>query len=265
VAARAATKAGVPYVVSPRGMLVPELIAGRSRIAKTTWLRLFERRTFRDAAAIHLTSQRELDDARATSMPLPHPVVIPNGIDLVARPAIPRDSRTILYFGRISWKKRIDRLIEALPRIEGARLIVAGNDDEQLTPKLRDLASRAGVSERVEFTGAIEADRKWELLARASIVALPSLSENFGNVVLEALMMETPVAVTPGVGLAPDVAAADAGIVTDDFTSLAALLDDEPRRTAMGRNGRALVESAFTWPAVAARMEEAYCSMKSRR
>lgn len=79
-------------------------------------------------------------------------------------------------------------------------------------------------------------------------------------------MMETPVVVSEGVGLAPDVAAADAGIVTSDFAgALESLLRDPARRAQMGRNGRALVESRFTWPAVAARMEEAYCSIASRR
>jgi glycosyltransferase involved in cell wall biosynthesis len=265
-AARAARAAGVPYVISPRGMLVPELIRERSRWAKMAWLLLIERRSFAGAAAIHLTSQREWDDARRIGIPLPHPFVIPNGIDLVPRPAVTRDQRTILYFGRISWKKRIDLLIDALPHIPKARLIVAGNDDEGLTPALQERARRAGVADRVEFAGAIEASTKWELLARATVFVLPSLSENFGNVVLEAMMMETPVVLSAGVGLAPDVDAARAGIVTDDFGgAINRLLDDAALRTEMGRNGRALVESKFTWPAVAARMEEAYCSIASRR
>jgi glycosyltransferase involved in cell wall biosynthesis len=265
-AARAARVAGVPYVISPRGMLVPELIRERSRLVKTTWMRLVERRTFAHAAAIHVTSQREEDDARRTGIPLPSTFMIPNGIDLVPRPAIARDERTILYFGRVSWKKRIDLLIDALPRIPKARLTVAGNDEEGLTPKLQELARRAGVADRVEFAGAIEASKKWELLARATIFALPSLSENFGNVVLEAMMMETPVVLTAAVGLSPDVDAAGAGLVTDDFAgAMKRLLDDASLRAEMGRNGRALVESKFTWPAVAARMEEAYCSIASRR
>jgi glycosyltransferase involved in cell wall biosynthesis len=163
----------------------------------------------------------------------------------------------VLFLGRINWKKGLDRLVAAMASVD-ARLVIAGHDDE-------GYAATLPRSERVTFAGEVAGEEKERLLASATMLVLPSLSENFGNVVLEALMMETPVAVTPGVGLAPDVAAADAGIVTDDFTSLAALLDDEPRRTAMGRNGRALVESAFTWPAIAARMEEAYCSMTSRR
>jgi glycosyltransferase involved in cell wall biosynthesis len=265
-AARAAHAAGVPYVISPRGMLVPELIRERTRWAKMAWLRLFERRTFAQAACIHVTSQREEEDARRVGIPLPHPFIVPNGIDIIPRPAVPRDAQTILYFGRINWKKRIDDLINSLPRIPGARLVIAGTDEEGLTPKLRERARLAGVADRVDFIGAIDPTAKWELLARASVLALPSLSENFGNVVLEAMMMETPVVLTPAVGLAPDVLAANAGIVTDDLAqAINTLLGDAAMREEMGRNGRALVESKFTWPAVAARMEEAYCSIASRR
>ena len=58
-AARAARNAGVPYVLSPRGMLVKDLIARRSRLAKSAWIRLIERSNVEQAAALHLTSQLE--------------------------------------------------------------------------------------------------------------------------------------------------------------------------------------------------------------
>jgi glycosyltransferase involved in cell wall biosynthesis len=265
-AARAAASANVPYVISPRGMLVPELIRERSRWMKTIWLHLFEQRTFARAAAIHLTSQREEDDARRVGMPLPHPFIVANGIDIVPPPAVRRDGTLVLYFGRISWKKRIDLLIEALAKLPDARLVIAGNDDEGLTPKLQQRAREAGVSERVKFAGAIEPSAKWELLAGAAMLALPSISENFGNVVLEAMMMETPVVLSEGVGLAEDVRNARAGIVTADFAgAIRTLLADGGLRGEMGRNGQSLVESQFTWPSAAARMEEAYCSIESRR
>jgi glycosyltransferase involved in cell wall biosynthesis len=256
-AARAASRAGVPYVISPRGMLVGDLIERKSALVKRAWIRLVERRNFARAAAIHLTSQRELEDARALGMPLPHPFIVPNGIDLQARPDAQREAATVVYLGRINWKKGLDRLIEALP--DNAKLIIAGNDEESLTPKLRAIAA----GRDVEFRGPVYGDAKWELLARATVFALPSLSENFGNTVLEAMMMETPVVVSPEVGLAPEVEAAGAGIVTHDIRgAISMMIRDESLRESMGRNGRAIVESKFTWDAVAEQMENAYrCSM----
>ena len=56
-AARAARSAGVPYMLSPRGMLVKDLIARRSRLAKSTGIRLIERSNVEQAAALHLTSE----------------------------------------------------------------------------------------------------------------------------------------------------------------------------------------------------------------
>ena len=133
-----------------------------------------------------------------------------------------------------------------------AKLIIAGNDEENLTPKLCALAE----GRAVEFPGPVYGDAKWELLASASLFALPSLSENFGNAVLEAMMMGTPVVVSPEVGIAPDVARAGAGIVTHDFASAIATLLERPGE--LGERGRALVESKFTWPAVVNAMEECY-------
>ena len=249
-ASRAALHQRIPYVISPRGMLVPELIARKSRIVKEAWIKLVERRNFAHAAAVHFTSQREWDDARRVRVPLPHPFVVPNGVDLVPRPNVPRDRATVVYLGRINWKKGLDRLIAAMPR--DAKLIIAGNDEENLTPKLRTLAE----GRDVEFPGPLYGDAKWELLARASLFALPSLSENFGNAVLEAMMMGTPVVVSPEVGIAPDVARAGAGIVTHDFANAIAALLERP--SDLGEHGRALVESRFTWPAVVQEIEERY-------
>ena len=99
---------------------------------------------------------------------------------------------------------------------------------------------------------------------------LPSLSENFGNVVLEAMAVEMPVIVTPEVGLAVDVESAGAGIVTsNEPEALAAaihrLLGDAEARAAMGRRGRELVQSRFTWERVAAQMEQHYMRIAATR
>lgn len=259
-AARAARAAGVPYVVSPRGMLVPELIARKSRLAKTLWLRLVERRGFAHASAIHFTSQLEWEDAKRVGLPLPSPAVIPNGVDLPPRPDVPRDERTLVFLGRVNWKKGLEQVIEAVPRL-GAQLVVAGNDEENYQPKLRELADRAGAN--VTFLGPVYDASKNELLASATLFVLLSQSENFGNAVLEALAMETPVVLSRNVGLAEEIVRANAGVI--GLEEVPALLGDAARRAEMGRNGRALVESRFAWPIVSEQMEDLYCSIRSRR
>ena len=81
-AARIAEAAGVPYVVSPRGMLEKELIEGRSLIWKAALIGFFEKRTLERAAAIHFTSRREAGEARAFGFDLPAACEIPNGVDI---------------------------------------------------------------------------------------------------------------------------------------------------------------------------------------
>jgi glycosyltransferase involved in cell wall biosynthesis len=258
-AAHAARKAGVPYVISPRGMLVPELIRRKNRMVKTLWLQVMERRGFAHAAAIHFTSALEGEEAKLVGLPLPSPFVVPNGIDLEPRPDVPRDAATLLFLGRVSWKKGLDRVISALPSLPGVRFQVAGNDDEGLTPRLRELAQQHGVADRVEFPGPVYGAAKNELLARATLFVLLSTSENFGNAVLEALAMETPVVLSRDVGLTDEVVRAGAGVI--GLEEAAALFADPERRAQMGRKGRTLVESRFTWPRVAEEMERAYESL----
>jgi glycosyltransferase involved in cell wall biosynthesis len=255
-AARAAHRAGVPYVISPRGMLVPELIRQKSRMVKTLWLRFLERRGFAHAAAIHFTSALEGREAARIGLPLPAPFVVPNGIDVEPRPDVVRDENTLLFLGRVSWKKGLDRVIAALPSLPGVRFKIAGNDDEDLTPRLREAAQQNGVADRVDFPGPVYGGAKNELMARATLFVLMSTSENFGNAVLEAMMMETPVVLSGDVGLADEVMQAGAGIIGMD--GVADLLSDRERRELMGRKGRALVESRFAWPRVAQEMEAAY-------
>ncbi len=265
-AARAATSAGVPYVISPRGMLVPELIAARSLWMKRGWIRLFERRSFREAAAIHFTSELELHDAERTGIPIPRAFVAPNGIDVTDPASTPRVPDRILFLGRISWKKRIDRLIEALPMLPSAQLIIAGNDEEGLLPELQRIAARLGVASQVTWRGAVHGDEKQELLASASVFALTSDSENFGNAVLEALAQETPVVLTRGVGVAAEVAAAGAGVIAGDSPqeiahALDTLLATPTRLRQMGKAGRELVIARFDWDHVAATMDALYASV----
>jgi glycosyltransferase involved in cell wall biosynthesis len=270
-AARAAERAGVPYLLSPRGMLVPELIRSRGRWRKLAWLALAERRTIERAAALHATSALEAADAGRLGFPLPPTFVVPNGIDaepwdgdlaalspavraLVAGPPF------LLFLGRLSWKKGLDRLIPALAAVPGALLAVAGNDEEGIRPALERLARDAGVAERVRFLGPVHGADKGALLHRTAALALPSRSENFGNVILEAWAAGRPVVVTPEVGLAAAVRETGAGIVLDGDLgrALRELLADPDRLDAMGRRGAEAVRERFGWPVVAAAMEGIY-------
>jgi glycosyltransferase involved in cell wall biosynthesis len=248
-------------------MLVPELIRAQGRGRKLAWMLLAERRTIERAAALHATSALEAADAARMDLPLPPVVVVPNGIDPETWDgdlgALSPPVRTViegkpflLFLGRLSWKKGLDRLIPALASVPGALLAVAGNDEEGLRPQLERLALEG----RARFLGPVHGADKAALLHRAAALVLPSRSENFGNVVLESWVAGRPVAVTPEVGLADAVRETGAGIVFDGDLGkdLRDLLSDPARLDEMGRRGAAAVRERFGWGGVAREMERVY-------
>jgi glycosyltransferase involved in cell wall biosynthesis len=276
-AARAAHRAHVPYVVSPRGMLERDLVSRKSPLIKATWIAAIERHNLERAAAIHVTSAREADEAAAFGLRLPPLCEIPNGVDLPhgdsqpspAMAAIVRGGPYVLFLGRLNWKKGLDRLVAALSRVRGARLVVAGNDEEGYRAIIEELASRAGVAARVVFTGPVDGADKATLLAHAHVLVLPSYSENFGNAVLEAMAAGCPVIVTPEVGIAPVVQASGAGLVVEgDADSLGRAIDSvcgrDDMRAELGGRGRQVAATTFSWPRVAQQFDDLYASVASR-
>ena len=262
-AARAARSAGVPYVLSPRGMLVRQLIERRNSLLKRAWIALFERRNVEAAAAVHCTSELERKELLALGLSPRATFVVPNGVDLPGAPPVRVTSDTILYLGRINWKKGLERLIESLRDVPRGQLVIAGNDEEGLTPQLQAVAAAAGVAARVVFAGYVEGEAKRRLLTEATVLVLPSISENFGNAVLEAMAHGCPVVVTPDVGLADAVRASGAGVVSEaDPASLArairGLTEDPARRAAAGGAALALVNERFGWDRVATEMTREY-------
>jgi glycosyltransferase involved in cell wall biosynthesis len=280
VAAQAARKQGVPYVLSPRGMLVADLIQRRSSLAKRSWIALFERRNIERAAAVHLTSEIEASEFKALGFRCTRSDVVANGIELPANELLSNKPGAIcgngtarpyvLFLGRLNWKKGIDRLIPAMAQIRNADLLLAGNDEENYRPELEALARRCGVFDQVRFLGPVDDERKWSLLSSAKILALPSYSENFGNVVLEAMAARCPVIVTPEVGIADVVLEAQCGIVTQGDPEklgleIKRLLADAELRENMGRAGRYVVESKYAWRGIAQQMLDLYNDILTSR
>jgi glycosyltransferase involved in cell wall biosynthesis len=254
---RSARGRGTPYVISPRGMLVEDLFKRRGNLRKRMWVNLFERSHLRSASAVHFTSALELQEYRKLGLPLSKKWVIPNGINVDDRCADRDvDSRTILFVGRLNWKKGLDRLIPAVAESPGMRLVLAGPDEGGYQAVLEKLAGELNVSDRVEFTGPVTDSEKRRWLSRALCLVLPSYSENFGNVVLEALAAGCPVLTTEQVGAAAFVTEARAGIVVNGDKQelkrgLEALQANPGEAIEMGKRGREYVKENLTWPRVA--------------
>ena len=112
----------------------------------------------------------------------------------------------VLFLGRVAAKKRVETLVQALAsdalRATGAHLVIAGPDSEGLVTGLRRRAAELGLAHRVHFPGMVSGNDKAAILSRATVWALPSIGENFGIAVVEALAAGTAVVVSPEVNLA---------------------------------------------------------------
>src|SRR3984885_15154794 len=80
-AARLSHKRRIPYVISPRGMLVKTLIASRNRLIKSAWITLIERSSLEQAATIHATSAIEAEEIQKFGCRWPPLAVGPTGVD----------------------------------------------------------------------------------------------------------------------------------------------------------------------------------------
>ncbi|WP_159976526.1 MULTISPECIES: glycosyltransferase [unclassified Novosphingobium] len=93
-------------------------------------------------------------------------------------------------------------VIEALTRLPEARLALAGAGEDEM--RLKALARRLGVEERVHFLGLIDHELLPHVLCAADVLVLPSASEGLANVWIEGLACGTPI-VIPDIGGAREI------------------------------------------------------------
>jgi glycosyltransferase involved in cell wall biosynthesis len=277
VAAWAARRAGVPYVVRPLGTLNGYGLRHRRPWLKRASVRWVEAPLLRRAAAVHFTSDEEAREAASLGIAL-RGVVIPLGVETPAacspaRTAPPRDVRQVLFLSRLDPKKNLESLIDAVALLTAGQgpvqLVVAGAGDPGYVATLRARADARGIASRVQWLGHVEGDTKAHALASAQLFVLPSFSENFGIAAAEALAAGLPCVLGQGVAIAGDVASAGAGLaVAPDPASIAAglqqLLDDAPRRDAMSLAARRLAVERFSAGAMAESLERLYAEVLQR-
>ena len=278
VAAREAKRSGIPYVLSPRGMLVHKLIESRHRRLKTAWITLIERSNLEAASAVHVTSPNEAEALETFGFQLKRVATIPNGLnDVVESPSPdpPPDIKAlrggqplVLFLGRLSWVKGLDRLLRAFARTTVGRLAIVGTDFDNLASRLRELASELGIAHRFHLIPrTVLGPDKEAVFAAASAFILPSFSESFGNAALEAMQRGLPAIVTRGVGISDIVEETGGGIVVEDTVDALAsamqrLFEDPGNCRAMGASARQHIAERYGWTAIAPRMEALYQSLQ---
>ena len=228
-------KAGVPYVVAPRGMLEPWSL-------KQKWLKkrlarfLYQDNDLHLAAALHATAESEADQLRKLGFKNKI-IVSPNGVNVPVgtfetKAKDKGEQRRVLFVSRMHPKKGVLELVEAwakmreLERIVGVggkengqwvcELVYTMNSEEEWAyeKKVKARILELGMSYQDKdgtvhsptptsnsnfiFTGPLDDTAKWAAYARADLFVLPTHSENFGIVIAEALWAGVPVITTKG-------------------------------------------------------------------
>jgi glycosyltransferase involved in cell wall biosynthesis len=210
--ARQARRAGLPVVVSPHGMLEPWAWKHR-KWKKWPYFHLVEKRRLQAAEALLATAEEEAEHIRSF-FPASRIEVLPLGIEPEARPdyAAARarlgwedGERVLLYLSRVHPKKGLRELILALRELpeeavrrQPVRLVVVGNGPEEYMAECRSLAGGLEDRIRVDWIPPQWGEAKWPWMQGADLFCLPTYSENFGLVILEAGMVGTPVFTTTG-------------------------------------------------------------------
>lgn len=260
----AARRASVPYIVSPRGSCQGWAM-GQKRWKKLPYWHLVEHNNLAAAAALHATSDQE-GAALRDLVPNAELITVPNGVIIPERPpGIERSPNRILFLGRLHPVKGLDRLMRALGMLgEGVgavETILAGPDDVGEWKRLEVILSGMRPRPSVRYLGPVHGSAKSELLASATFLVLPSHTENFGQVVVEALAHATPVIVSRG---APWQVVEERGAglwVENDPASLAHAMKTlllEPTRTREMGVAAARLAHDFGWEASANAMADAY-------
>jgi len=268
---RAARRRGVPFLLYPRGLLEPWVMALKP-IRKRVYWALAGKRIVRGAAVVIALSDRERGTIAALA-PARRVEVIPNGVEIKDASGVPPRSSLagwlpqlgrrpfMLFLGRIHEVKGLGPLIESLARPVLAdvdfAMVFAGPVDDEYRTRFERLIVSSPARDRIVLAGEVSGLRKSALLAHAAVFVLPSFSEGLPMAALEALASGCPAIVSPDCNL-PEVADAGAGLVVEPdparlADALALVLTQDERRQAMSSRARWLARERFNWKTIGAR------------
>ncbi|WP_180969075.1 glycosyltransferase family 4 protein [Microbacterium aurantiacum] len=255
-----------PLVVSSHGETLGD---DNGVYARSALLRRSLRTAVGQASAVTAPSTYVLDDLSAR-FGLAGGTVVPNGVDLsigIVDPELPRQ-RLVLAVGRLGRMKGFDLLIEAFARAEldGVRLEIIGDGPERV--RLQQQIVALGLTEAITLVGEKDAAAVARRIGDAAVVAVPSRSESFGIVALEAWRGGSALVMTSRGGAADFVRDGEDGLLVDpeDTAALAAALTsvmtDEALRQRLAAHGAVRV-GEYDWSRVALAYEELFARVRS--
>jgi glycosyltransferase involved in cell wall biosynthesis len=268
-------KQRVPYILRTIGQLNRWSLS-QSRVRKQLFLKLVDRANLQGARALHFTSEAEREEVGDLQLATPT-FVLPLGVPPPPEFSLNRQQgcntlspTRLLFLSRLHPKKQLPVLFDALAVLKQRhpakpwQLDIAGDGDPVYLQQLQHHCNALGLAAQVKWHGFVAGEAKQALLQKADWFALPSASENFGIAAAEALMAGTPVVLSPGVALAAEVQAAQAGLVCEpSVEALAACLERclEPPPLKMRQAARQLADQQFSWSSISRQLIGHYAAI----
>lgn len=251
--------AGLPYLITLHGSDL-RLALGSS----------FGRRLFRGVAAgasaiTAVSSWLARGAADIAGRPMPIVAPMPVLTDLFF-PDRTREPRRLLFVGKLSPQKGLDRLLRAMALMTERPTLTVVGTGRVADASVRALAHELGLDDRIEWLPILPQSELAVQYRRAAIHVIPALDEGLGLTAVESLLSETPVVAFDSGGMPDVVVHGQTGMLVPpgDEAALAGaletLLTDDEGRAAMGRAGRAHALSVFGARAVARRYAGLYRS-----
>lgn len=275
-----ARELGVPFVQSFHSIAAEaSLPLSAGERAESPGRLAGEARLARESDALVVISDAERDTAIERLNASPERIyVVPPGVDqtvfypadaVVAAPGAGRDRPRLIVGGRLHPLKGIDLAVDAVAELPGASrpdLVVVGApppDSLAYERSLHEAVARHGLAERVRFTGPLSRAGFAAEMREADVLLMPSHSETFGLVVLEAAACGLPAIAYRSGGLAESVRHDETGLLVDTrepadwAAAIARLLGDAGLYARLAATALAHAR-AMSWDASAGQLLEAY-------
>ena len=211
--------------------------------------------------------RRHSAPSRARVAVIPHPVA---SRAATTSAEFRRTSAVVGFIGRFHEKKNLPLLLDALSRLPGVELLVAGHGEQPAVHRMRILADRLGVADRVTWLGWIGPDERAAFYQQIDVLAMPSMYECYGMVAAEAMSNGKPVVVTETTGAAELARRSRGGLVTGQdpaqiAEALRRLLSDPELKRSAGMLAAAFAAARLTPREYGHTILDVYRSARSRK
>jgi glycosyltransferase involved in cell wall biosynthesis len=259
----------IPFVLSPRGMLESWSLTQKSYKKRLAFL-LYQDAILKQVDMFFATSKEEYQNIRKRGLQqpvaiIPNAVYIPNEKHITPKRKKTDSNYRILFLSRIHKKKGLINLVRAWSKLRTPnwKITIAGNDSDNHQSEVIKEINNLGVNQFFEFVGSVEGKDKEDLFQHSDLFILPSFSENFGIVVAEALSYGIPVITTKATPWSSLITNNCGWWIDSTVDAIAFALQESmslsrSERFSMGRNGRKLIASEFSWPIIAEQTQQAY-------